>query len=81
MVSIMAWNARDEGSITALSTIFPVFITSCYYDHCYNYMTVALTQPDGMDGWSYELNVRALVKSNLIIDTSRFLARRLALLR
>ena len=27
MVSILTWNARDVGSIPALCTIFPVFIT------------------------------------------------------
>ena len=27
MVSILAWNARDVGSIPALSKIFPIFIT------------------------------------------------------
>ena len=27
MVSTLAWNARDAGSIPALGTIYPVFIT------------------------------------------------------
>ena len=31
MVSTVAWNARDVGSIPALGTIFPIFITPTTY--------------------------------------------------